>query len=270
MYLTFTNKNLEIYFKEINSNISLTRDEEIRLFGRIARGDSAAEVEVFNRTAKLAVAIAKLYAGKPELLEDLIQEANMGILTAIKKYDPAMGYRFSSYARWWMKANITVFLNNLGVVHPSNPTIKDVVKKIREKFYKENQRDASEYELLDLVEAAGYVVTDLSSIISVTSISIDKCIDEDENITVGDQVLPHEENDIYSEMEEESLSSDIVRLFSKLTIREQAMVRMKFGFTTGYEMDYKSIAEMWNKKHDDHLTVERCRQIVVGALKKMK
>ena len=94
MYLTFRNRNIDIYFKEIHTNGGLTREDEITLFTRIAKGDKSAEVEVFNKMSKFAVAVAKTYTGEPELLEDLIQEANMGVLTAISKYDVALGYRF--------------------------------------------------------------------------------------------------------------------------------------------------------------------------------
>ena len=118
----------------------MTRSDEIQLFGRIARGDKLAESLVFNKCSKLAVAMAKTYTSDPDLLQDLIQEANMGILTAIKKYDPSLGFRFSSYASWWMKANITVFLNSMGIVHPSNNRIPDLAKKIRNAFYNDDYR----------------------------------------------------------------------------------------------------------------------------------
>ena len=185
MYLTFTNKNIEIYFKEIHSNTSLTKDEETELFGRLAMGDTSVETIIFNKMSKLAVAMSKLYTGSPELLEDLIQEANMGILIAIRKFDPALGNRFSSYARWWMKANITAFLNKLNVVHPSNTKIPDLVKKIRREFYQENQREISEYELMEKIEDMGEVVTDVSAILNLTFNSIDQVVGND-GITYGE------------------------------------------------------------------------------------
>lgn len=274
MYLTFTNEIIDIYFKEIHNNTSLTRDEEITLFSRIARGDKNAETIVFNKMAKLAVAVAKTYTGNPELLEDLIQEANMGILTAIKKFDPALGYRFSSYARWWMKANITVFLNSMGIVHANNPKIPDLVKKIRREFLSKYGREITEYELLDQIEEMGEVVSDTSILLGVSVSRIDSLIDNDEDISKSEcgefAIRTASYNAFEEEVEKESLSNDIIRLLSKLTPREQTMIRMKFGFTTGYEMDYKGIAEMWNKENDDDLTVERVRQIIVSALKKMK
>ena len=296
MYLTFTNKNIDIYFKEIKSNESLTREDEITLFTRIAKGDKSAEVEVFNKMSKLAVAIAKTYTGSPELLEDLIQEANMGVLTAIKKYDVALGYRFSSYARWWMKSYITTFLNNMGMVHPSNTLVLDKAKKIREVFLKKNHREISECELLDRLEEMGVLVSDVNVITSVLVTSIDQRVDEDED-TVASECGEFAErtssrNDYESEIENQELSRKIEVLMSRLTAREQTLVRMRFGFTTGSEMDFDSIAMRWNegkskylldengnivlnnnrkpKGNPEYLTTERVRQIVVAAVKKMK
>ena len=296
MYLTFTNKNIDIYFKEIKSNENLTREDEITLFTRIAKGDKSAEVEVFNKMSKLAVAIAKTYTGSPELLEDLIQEANMGVLTAIKKYDVALGYRFSSYARWWMKSYITTFLNNMGMVHPSNTLVLDKAKKIREAFLKKNHREISECELLDRLEEMGVLVSDVNAITTVLVTSIDQRIDEDED-TVASECGEFAErtscrNDYESEIENQELSRKIEVLMSRLTAREQTLVRMRFGFTTGSEMDFDSIAMRWNdgkskylldengnivlnnngkpKGNPEYLTTERVRQIVVAAVKKMK
>ena len=296
MYLTFTNKNIDIYFKEIKSNENLTREDEITLFTRIAKGDKSAEVEVFNKMSKLAVAIAKTYTGSPELLEDLIQEANMGVLTAIKKYDVALGYRFSSYARWWMKSYITTFLNNMGMVHPSNTLVLDKAKKIRESFLKKNHREISECELLDRLEEMGVLVSDVNAITSVLVTSIDQRVDEDED-TVASECGEFAErtscrNDYESEIENQELSRKIEVLMSRLTAREQTLVRMRFGFTTGSEMDFDSITMRWNegkskylldengnivlnnngkpKGNPEYLTTERVRQIVVAAVKKMK
>ena len=108
MNFTNRNRNIDIYFSEIRNNQSMTREDEIILFTRVAKGDRSAVTDIFNRMSKLAVAVAKTYTDNPDLLEDLIQEANSGILYAIDKYDPALGYRFSSYARWWMKAYIKI------------------------------------------------------------------------------------------------------------------------------------------------------------------
>ena len=246
--------------------------------------------------SKLAVAVAKTYTGEPELLEDLIQEANMGVLTAISKYDVALGYRFSSYARWWMKSYINTFLNNMGMVHPSNTQVLDQAKKIRESFYKKNHREISEYELLDRLEEMGIVVNDVSTITTILVTSIDQKIDEDEDTVAGEYGEFAERtssgNDYESEIENQELSRKIEVLMSRLTAREQTLVKMRFGFTTGSEMDFESIADRWNdgkskylldengntvlnnngrpKGNPEYLTTERVRQIVVASVKKMK
>lgn len=273
---TNLNQNINIYFKEIRNFSSLTREDEIDLFSRIANGDKTAESEIFNKMAKLAVNIAKTYTYKADLLEDLIQEANMGILTAIRKYDPATGYRFSSYARWWMKAFISKFLDDMGIVHHCNARLIELANKIRDKFYTENHRDITEYELMDALEEMGEVVNDTTAILNIIHIRIDVPLGgEEEDITRGETgefaEVTASHNNFIAEEEKETLSSDIAKRLSRLDTREQQLILMKFGFSTGYDMDYKSIAERWNEEHPEkNLTQERVRQIVVAALKKMK
>ena len=287
---TNLNENINIYFKEIRNFSSLTREDEVTLFSRISKGDKMAETEIFNKMAKLAVNIAKTYTCNADLLEDLIQEANIGILDAIKKYDLTTGFRFSSYARFWMKAYIGRYLDDMGIVHHCNPVLVKKANKIREEFYKKNQREISEYELMDALEEAGEVVKDTTSILNITSIRIDLPLGgEEDDITRGetgefaDRTASH--NDCVGEEEKETLSSDIAKRMARLTPRERKLINTRFGFTTGYEMDYKSITETINNEVDakaklegwdekqikkEKLTQERVRQIVVNALKKMK
>ena len=268
MNYTVLNNNLNLYFKEIRSFSNLTREDEVALFGRIAKGDKYAETELFNKVAKLAVAVAKTYTGKSELLEDIIQEANMGILAAIRKFDLNMGYRFSSYARWWMKAYISKYLNELGIVHPTNNQIINLANSIRDKFYQENHREISEYELMDLLEERGVVVNDVNVITGITKICIDKSIGDDEDMSASEcgefADRTASVNGYEKEMDDESLSSGVEKLMEGLTDKEKKYVKMNFGIGQDYEMTYKQIAEVEN------CTQERVRQIVTGALKKMK
>lgn len=265
MNYTNLNQNINIYFKEIKSNKSLTRNDEITLFTRIATGDKVAEKEVFNKMAKLAVNIAKTYTSDPELLEDLIQEANIGILTAISKYDLTTGFRFSSYARWWMKASISTYLNELGIVHPSTSRLITLANKIRENFYMEHQREISEYELMDKLEEMGEVVTNPSVITSIKKVRIDLPVDDVTKKDFGEFAdRTASDNDFLSDEHQETISADVDRMMMILTDREKKFVKMNFGIGCDYEMTYKQIAE----KED--MTQERVRQIILGALKKMK
>jgi len=275
MKYTAFSDNINIYLKEIRKNDSLTREEEVLLFTHIAKGDKAAEAEVFNRMAKLAVSIAKTYTpDSSELLQDLIQEANLGILTAIKKYDPALGYRFSTYARFWMKASISAFLAKMGTVHASNPRILNLAKKIKEKFYAKNQREISEYELLDILEEMGEVVTDLSAILSISVASINTPTTDDLTLEDSDEFASATASDnVREDIENQGIQYEIARKLSALTYREQILVKLRFGFIYGSEMDFQSVAEAWNTQYRGEgkaLTQERCRQIVQEAVKKMR
>lgn len=274
---TNINDNIKIYFKEIHKFKSMTRDDEISLFNRISKGDKSAQTEIFNKMAKLAVNIAKTYTSNPELLEDLIQEANIGVLDAIKKYDLSTEIRFSSYARFWMKAYISKYLDEMGVVHHNNNKLINMANKIRVNFYKENQREISDYELIDVLEDMGEVVNDILSITNITNIRIDIPSEKDTDDTpicdYGDFAdRTSSENEFEKQSEKESLSSDITKRLARLDEREQKLILMKFGFITGFEMDYKAIMDKWNEEHPgkESLTQERIRQIIVGALKKMK
>ena len=276
---TNLNQNINIYFKEIRSFGSLTREEEVSLFARSAQGDKRAETEVFNKMAKLAVAVAKTYTCNPDLLEDLIQEANMGVLTAIQKYDPSMGFRFSSYARWWMKACISKYLNEMNIVHPTcNSRLICLAKTIAEQFYMKNHREILDVELLEELESRGEIVADVTTLISVHTVRIDTPIDEQtEHVKMELEVFNGKtasDNDILGETENEALNQEVSVRLSLLTEREQEIILLKFGFTTGYALESnKALAEEWNKRHPElktPLTEERIRQIVITALKKMR
>lgn len=276
MNYTNTNQNISIYFKEIRNFSSLNRQDEVTLFTRISRGDKSAETEIFNRLAKLAVNIAKTYTSKADLLEDLIQEANLGILAAIKKFDLSTGFRFSSYARFWMKCYIGKYLDEMGVVNHNNTSIIKMANKIREKFYKENQREISEYELMDELENQGQVVNDVTVITNITSVRIDAPLGEDEDsLSKGDYGefadRTASENGMVKDMEEENLSDQVKNLLKRLTPRERTLVELRF-FSGDNEMDYATITEKWNKGkvEKEQLTQERVRQLILGALKKMK
>jgi RNA polymerase nonessential primary-like sigma factor len=276
---TNLNQNINIYFKEIRSFKSLSKTDEEILFARIELGDKKAETEVFNRLAKLAVAVAKTYTCRPELLSDLIQEANLGVLTAIHKFDINKGYRFSSYARWWMKARISKYLTEMNVVRPgANTRILWLAKRIAEQFYMENCREISDIELLDELESRGEVVTDLNAILSIKAVRIDVPINEQSDTAQVDlgifSTRTASRNEFIEEEENESLSSDIARRLSRLDAREREIVCLKFGFITGYEIETnKDLTKEWNDRHPEQktpLTEERVRQILVGAIKKMK
>lgn len=274
MRYTILSDNINLYFKEIRKNVFLDKKKEVALFKRIAKGDQAARTEVFNSLAKLAVFIAKTYTNNPDMLQDLIQEANYGILIAIDKYDPKRGLRFSSYARWWMKANIMNFINEREAVHPANMQLTFKARKVRENFFKEFHRDITEYELMDILEDMGEVVTDVSAIINVVMERVDLPNEDGSTMLESGEVAmsTHHTNEFIYQEEEEDINDMVARRLRRLTPREQTIVKMKFGIGYDYEMDYKTITEKYNegKPKEEQLCMERIRQICTQAIKKMK
>ena len=275
--MNYTNitENINIYFREIRQFQNMTKEDEDILFFRVSQGDNSAVTEIFNRMAKLAVATAKTYTSNPDLLQDLIQEANCGILEAIRKFDPMMGFRFSSYARWWMKAYISKYINESKIVHPSNGRLMALAKRNRAEFYMENHRDITECELMDLLEERGEVVTDITAILSVTVDSLDRSSGDDDDYTLEKSGMFNSRtaanNDYLLSEESESLTDDISAMLSRLTPRERAMVKMRFGIGYDDEMEYTDIARMWAAISGEKvMTSERVRQIVTAAVKKMR
>jgi len=274
MRYTILTDNINLYFKEIRKNVFLDRKKEVALFKRIAKGDQGAKTEVFNSLAKLAVFIAKTYTNDPDMLQDLIQEANLGILIAIDKYEPQRGHRFSSYARWWMKAQIMNAINEKDAVHPANMQLTYKARKVRENFFKEYHRDITEYELMDILEDMGEVVTDVSAIVNVVMERVDLPTEDGNTMMESGEfaINTSHSNDFIYQEENEDLNDEITRRLCRLTPREQTIVKMKFGIGYDYEMDYATIAEKYNegKPENEQLCMERIRQICTQAIKKMK
>lgn len=272
---------ISIYFKEIKNFSSMTPNDERILFARYHAGDKSAETEIYNRMAKLAVAEAKTYTGRAELLQDLIQEANMGILIAIPKFDITKGYRFSSFAKWWIKARICEYLDTLGLVHAPDAKITGTANRIRREFYNREGRDISKYELLDLLEAAGETVTNPDCLDPIYVDSLDQIIgDDDDDRTLADTsgvaLATADFNAYNDQVAKESLHDDVMRLLDRLSPRERRIVMMKSGLGNyRYPMGFDDIAKaetarLRKEGKDKSLSPERVRQLYQQALKTMK
>lgn len=273
-YTTHT-QIIDIYFNEIRKNQSLTAEDEKTLFARVAAGDKTAESEICNRMAKMAVAEAKKYTGNPDLLCDLIQEANIGVLTAIGKFDITKGYRFSSYARWWMKAMIINCLEMMNIVQRKCGLLDDKVRKIRREFENKMGKTPSEYEVLDILEGMGEKVNDLTllhelCVESLNDIYASDDKDEEKSDRGGLALELSTKNEYEEKMESDALLDLLTKKMSILTEREKKFVALKFGIGVDHEYEYDVIADMESVYTGKTITSERVRQIVKSALAKMR
>lgn len=248
------------YFKEIRKSIILTQKEEIDLAKKIKRGNQNAINRLVNANLKFVVSIAKEYQGQGMPLSDLINEGNYGLIKAATRFDHKKGFRFISYAVWWIKQSIIQSLNeNARVVRlPANVINKiSQLNKEISKFELENEREPVFGEIFDKYNEA------FSLIKYPKHSSLNEIINED-----GDELLELIPDDITDKDALEidiKLKEEINKTLSILNERERVIIELYFGINSGCEsMTLESIGERYG------LTKERIRQIKEKAIRKLR
>jgi RNA polymerase primary sigma factor len=248
------------YFKEIRKSTILTQKEEIDLAKKIKRGNQNAINRLVNANLKFVVSIAKEYQGQGMPLSDLINEGNYGLIKAATRFDHKKGFRFISYAVWWIKQSIIQSLNeNARVVRlPANVINKiSQLNKEISKFELENEREPVFGEIFDKYNEA------FSLIKYPKHSSLNQIINED-----GDELLELIPDDITDKDALEidiKLKEEINKTLSILNERERVIIELYFGINSGCEsMTLESIGERYG------LTKERIRQIKEKAIRKLR
>ena len=248
------------YFKEIRKSTILTQKEEIDLAKKIKRGNQNAINRLVNANLKFVVSIAKEYQGQGMPLSDLINEGNYGLIKAATRFDHKKGFRFISYAVWWIKQSIIQSLNeNARVVRlPANVINKiSQLNKEISKFELENEREPVFGEIFDKYNEA------FSLIKYPKHSSLNEIINED-----GDELLELIPDDITDKDALEidiKLKEEINKTLSILNERERVIIELYFGINSGCEsMTLESIGERYG------LTKERIRQIKEKAIRKLR
>jgi RNA polymerase primary sigma factor len=248
------------YFKEIRKSTILTQKEEIELAKKIKKGNQNAINKLVNANLKFVVSIAKEYQGQGLPLSDLINEGNYGLIKAATRFDHKKGFRFISYAVWWIKQSIIQSLNeNARVVRLPANVINKLSKLNKEisKFELENEREPVFGEIFDKYNEA------VSLIKYPKHSSLNDIINED-----GDELLELIPDDITDKDELEidiKLKEQINKTLSILNERERVIIELYFGINSGCEsMTLESIGERYS------LTKERIRQIKEKAIRKLR
>ena len=259
-FINFNNDDsLGKYFKEVRKSAILTQEEEIKLAKQIKKGDQNAINKLVNANLKFVVSIAKEYQGQGLPLSDLINEGNYGLIKAASRFDHKKGFRFISYAVWWVKQSIIQSLNdNARVVRlPANVINKiSQLNKEISKFELENEREPVFGEIFDKDNEAMTLVT------YPRHSSLNEVINEEGDELI--ELIPDESTEDVLEIDIK-LKSEINKTLSVLDEREKAIIESYFGINTNCEpMTLESIGERYG------LTKERIRQIKEKAIRKLR
>lgn len=257
---------IHMYLKEIGKVPLLTQEEENELSCRIRSGDEEAAKRLAEANLRLVVSIAKRYAGRGLLLLDLIQEGNLGLMKAVDKFDYQKGYRFSTYATWWIRQAITRAIADQGrtiriPVHMVETVNR--IKKVSRRLVQNLGREPSMEELARELGMPEGQVTEILQMIK-EPISLEAPVGDEEDAQVGD-FMP---DLVFPSPSEEAafrlMQSQLLEVLSTLTERERKVLELRFGLHDGEVHTLEEVGEEF------HVTRERIRQIEAKALRKLR
>tara|TARA_Y100000389_G_C17436070_1_gene505612 strand:- start:1131 stop:1877 length:747 start_codon:yes stop_codon:yes gene_type:complete len=244
------NTSISNYFKSIRNIPLLSKQEEIELAKKIEKGDIAAKQKMVESNLRLAISIAKKYARYGSNLEDLIQESNIGLIKAVEKFDWRKGFKFSTYATWWIKQAATRHLtaNNSLLKVPSH-TIANASKvwKLYKSYQEEFNVEPTIPEISDILGISEkHVKQAINSLKTRNLQSIDKPVSDENNRTLGD-IIPDKSPSVEVLLDQEIIRNQIVKAFKTLSKREEIVLRLRFGITD-IDLDNKEVYEIKSGK----------------------
>ena len=257
---------VKIYLKEIGRVPLLSPEEEIELAQRMSQGDPYAKKRLSEANLRLVVSIAKRYVGRGMQFLDLIQEGNLGLIKAVEKLDYTKGYKFSTYATWWIRQAITRAIADQArtiriPVHMVETITK--VKKVSSTLLHKNGREATPEEIAEELHLPLDRVREIIRI-SQDPVSLETPIGEEEDSHLGD-FIPDEEAPAPAEAASLTLLKEqLDEVLNTLTEREGKVLRLRFGLEDGRQRTLEEVGKEFN------VTRERIRQIEAKALRKLR
>ena len=258
--------SIKLYLRDIGTIKLLTSTEELDLAKRVAEGDMVAKGQLVTANLRLVVSIAKKYTGQGLLFLDLIQEGNAGLIRAAEKFDYEKGYKFSTYATWWIKQGITrAIADQSRTIRVPVHMVENIykVKKATRLLVQEMGRRPTEEEV------SGKTGLSLEEVLAIRKysqipLSLETPIGDEESSELGDFVEDKNFESPESTAMRSLLRSEIMGLMESLTEREQMIIKLRFGFDDGRPRTLEEVGQVYN------VTRERIRQIEEKALKKLK
>ena len=257
---------VRMYLKEIGKVPLLTADQETDLAMRMEEGDEEAKRQLAEANLRLVVSIAKRYVGRGMLFLDLIQEGNLGLIKAVEKFDYRKGYKFSTYATWWIRQAITrAIADQARTIRIPVHMVETINKLIRvsRQLLQELGREPTPEEI---AKAMGISENKVREIIKIAQepVSLETPIGEEEDSHLGD-FIPDEDAPAPAEAASFALMKEqLMDVLDTLTPREEKVLRLRFGLDDGHQRTLEEVGKEFN------VTRERIRQIEAKALRKLR
>ncbi|MCL2367003.1 MAG: RNA polymerase sigma factor RpoD [Oscillospiraceae bacterium] len=257
---------VRMYLKEIGKVALLSTEEEVELAKRMADGDKEAKRKMAEANLRLVVSIAKRYVGRGMLFLDLIQEGNLGLIKAVEKFDYTKGYKFSTYATWWIRQAITRAIadqaRTIRIPVHMVETINKVMR-ISRQLLQELGHDPSPEEIADDM---GMPVEKVREILKIAQepVSLETPIGEEEDSHLGDFIPDEDASEPAEAASFTLLKEQLAEVLSTLTPREEKVLRLRFGIEDGRTRTLEEVGKEFK------VTRERIRQIEAKALRKLR
>ena len=260
------NDPVRMYLKEIGQIKLLTMDEELDLAERIQNGDEQAKNILAEANLRLVVSIAKRYVGRGMLFLDLIQEGNIGLMKSVEKFDVSNGYKFSTYATWWIRQAITrAIADQARTIRVPVHMVETINKlaRIQRQLTLELNREPTEEELAKKMNVSVEKIREIYKI-SQEPVSLETPIGEEDDSHLGDFIKDERNLSPEEYATNEMLKDEIAEVLETLTEREEKVIRLRFGLEDGKSRTLEEVGQLFG------VTRERIRQIEAKALRKLR
>jgi RNA polymerase primary sigma factor len=263
---TEVNDPVRMYLKEIGRIPLLKREQEISLAQKVERGDQHAKDMLTKSNLRLVVSIAKKYMGRGMSFLDLIQEGNKGLIRAVEKYDWTKGFKFSTYATWWIRQAITrAIADQARTIRIPVHMVETINKLIRtqRKLMQDLGREPTDEEVASELETTPEKVREILKIAQKTT-SLETPIGDDEDSMLGDFIPDERQATPYESTSKQLMHENLEEALGSLTERESKVLRMRFGLDGSKPLTLEEVGKVFG------VTRERIRQIESKALRKLR
>lgn len=262
-------ESINVYFSEVSQIPLLSTDEEYKLFGKVESGDSHALEKVVNSNLRFVISVAKQYQNQGMGLEDLISDGNLGLIKAAKRFDRSKGFKFISYAVWWIRQSIMQSIaENSRIIRLPNNHINSIgkINRLSVKLEQELEREPTQEELEQAFQGLDIKVKDslLYHAPANKISSLDAPVIDNEDLFLHDILENHESTPPDASLSKESLVLDLEKVLSQLNERQRTIICMYYGLMGYQQMTLEEIGEYCS------LTRERVRQIKEASIRFLK